>query len=213
MTAPVLSPRQPVDDRPRVLVADDNDDRRQRVVRVLGERYRIEAAADGATALASALAQTPDVILTGVMRSPLGGGELVTALRADPRTSSVPIIILTADAAEDSLVEASVAYSGESALSMLAHAVHDAVLLDIGLPDIDGYEVCRRVRADTSAAQPVMLALTGWGQEKDREEAAAAGFDAHLSKPADPDRLMAVLTARLTLARQGLRPQPATGAG
>lgn len=62
---------QSVDDRPRVLVADDDADLRQYVVRVLGERYRTEAVADGAAALALALAQTPDLILTGLMLPPL----------------------------------------------------------------------------------------------------------------------------------------------
>jgi len=83
-------------------------------------------------------------------------------------------------------LQVSVAYSGEAALASLARTHHDAVLLAIGLPDINGYEVCRRIRAGVAKPQPVVIALTGWGQEKDRDEAAAAGFDAHLAKPADP---------------------------
>jgi CheY-like chemotaxis protein len=152
--------------------------------------------------------------------TPAGIVEAAAPARRDDSATRILVVDDNRDAADTLSIllsmsgfEVSVAYSGESALSMLAHAVHDAVLLDIGLPDIDGYEVCRRVRADTSAAQPVMLALTGWGQEKDREDAAAAGFDAHLSKPADPDRLMAVLTGQLTLARQGIRARPVTDAG
>ena len=96
---------QCADDRPRVLVADADADLRQYVVRVLGERYRIEAVGDGVAALASALAQTPDLILTGVTLPPLDGAGLVTALRADPRTSGVPVILLTADAGDEALVD------------------------------------------------------------------------------------------------------------
>ncbi len=104
MTGPDLSPQQPVDHRPRVLVAHDNADVRQHVARVLGERYCTEAVADGAAALALALTQTPDLILTGLMLPPLDGVELVTALRADPRTSGVPVIMLTAEAAARAVI-------------------------------------------------------------------------------------------------------------
>ena len=96
---------QPDDDRPLVLVADDDADLRQYIVRVLGELYRTEAVGDGATALTAALAQTPDVILTGLMLPPLDGVGLMAALRADPRTSGVPVIMLTADAGEDTTVD------------------------------------------------------------------------------------------------------------
>ena len=100
-----MSDKLPGTERSRVLVANDNADRRQYVVAVLGERYRIEAVADGATALASALAQTPDVILTGVMLPGFDGVRLVTALRADIRTRGVPVIMLTADAGADTSLE------------------------------------------------------------------------------------------------------------
>lgn len=86
-----------------------------------------------------------------------------------------------------------VAYSGQAALLAGEHEVPDAVLLDIGLPDIDGYEVCRRVRRSRITRQPVLIALTGRGQDKDRELATAAGFDAHLTKPADIDQVLAML--------------------
>ena len=88
-----------------MLVANDNADLRQNLVGVLGEHYRIEAVDDGAaalaSALASALAQTSDVILTGVMLPRLDGVRLVAALRADPRTRGVPVIMLKADALAD----------------------------------------------------------------------------------------------------------------
>lgn len=90
-------------------------------------------------------------------------------------------------------VASTVAYSGEAALLAVEHEVPDAVLLDIGLPDIDGYEVCRRVRRSGITRQPVLIALTGWGQDKDRELATTAGFDAHLTKPADIDQVLAML--------------------
>jgi CheY-like chemotaxis protein len=86
-----------------------------------------------------------------------------------------------------------VAYDGEAAVQAVQQEPPDAVLLDIGLPDIDGYEVCHRIRNSPLARQPVMIALTGWGQDRDRERATGAGFDAHLTKPAEPDRIIALL--------------------
>jgi signal transduction histidine kinase/ActR/RegA family two-component response regulator len=88
--------------------------------------------------------------------------------------------------------ESTVAYDGQNALREVHRNAPDAVLLDIGLPDMDGYEVCRRIRQG-AGKQPIVIALTGWGQQTDREQAQAAGFDAHLTKPAEPERLVALL--------------------
>ena len=84
-------------------------------------------------------------------------------------------------------------YSGEAAVLAVKQEALGAVLLDIGLPDIDGYEVCRRIRQATISNPPLVIALTGWGQDKDRDLATAAGFNAHLTKPADPDGIIALL--------------------
>jgi CheY-like chemotaxis protein len=66
----------------------------------------------------------------------------------------------------------------------------DLVLLDMGLPGIDGYEVARRLRAGAKTRHTVLIALTGWGQEKDRQRAMDAGFDAHIVKPVGLELLM-----------------------
>ncbi|WP_310571198.1 ATP-binding protein [Gemmatimonas sp.] len=94
-----------VDDRPLVLVADDNADMRQYVVRILAEQFRVDAAQDGESALAAVKRQPPDLILTDVMMPRLDGFGLLKELRADPRTRGVPIIMLSARAGEDSRVD------------------------------------------------------------------------------------------------------------
>jgi CheY-like chemotaxis protein len=66
-------------------------------------------------------------------------------------------------------------------------------LLDIGLPDIDGVELARRLRARASAQRAVLVAITGYGQEQDRARTAAAGFNHHLVKPVDMQKLYAIL--------------------
>jgi signal transduction histidine kinase len=92
--------------------------------------------------------------------------------------------------------EPRVAYDGEQGIrEVMAHQA-DVVLLDIGMHPLDGYETCRRLRQDVGQ-DLMVVALTGWGQVQDKEKAAAAGFDAHLTKPADPARLRAVLANRL----------------
>ena len=85
--------------------------------------------------------------------------------------------------------EVAVARDGVSAVKQTAEFRPDVVLLDIGLPDINGYEVARRIRKLEGVRQPILIALTGWGQQQDKDAAAAAGFDHHWTKPVDPARL------------------------
>ena len=69
----------------------------------------------------------------------------------------------------------------------------DVVLLDIGLPKLNGYEACRRIRDQANGQSPVIVALTGWGQEEDRQKSRDAGFNGHLVKPVDLAVLMKLL--------------------
>ena len=92
-------------------------------------------------------------------------------------------------------VTVSVAHSGRAALAMLESFGPDAVLLDIGMPEMDGYEVARRIRSTPAHADLLLIALTGWGQEHDQRRSHAAGFNHHVVKPPDLDRLRSLLTA------------------
>jgi len=85
------------------------------------------------------------------------------------------------------------ANDGLAALAAIAGEAPDAVLMDIGLPGIDGYEVARRIRQQPGADRMVLVAMTGYGQERDRQLAREAGFDHHLVKPADLDELLRIL--------------------
>ncbi|PZP94348.1 MAG: hybrid sensor histidine kinase/response regulator [Variovorax paradoxus] len=87
---------------------------------------------------------------------------------------------------------------GPRALETAAQWPPDIVLLDLGLPQMDGYEVAARMRQDLGLAQARIVALTGWGTQRDREKTAAAGFDAHLTKPVAPDDLLELLGRWLT---------------
>ena len=86
------------------------------------------------------------------------------------------------------------AYNGTQALQLGENLLPHVVLLDIGLPDLNGYEVARRIRATPWGAHLPLVAVTGWGKEEDRERAFAAGFDHHLTKPVAPEAVASLVT-------------------
>ena len=100
-----FSTQQTDAERPRVLVADDNVDMRRYIERLLNGQYRVETVADGAAALAAVQQRIPDLILTDVMMPSLDGFGLLRALRCNPRTAGVPVILLSARAGEESRVK------------------------------------------------------------------------------------------------------------
>jgi len=87
------------------------------------------------------------------------------------------------------------AHDGIAALEAAERLRPDAVLLDIGLPRMNGYEVGRRIRQAPWGKQLTLVALTGWGQDEDRERSREAGFDAHMVKPVDFDALLKLLAS------------------
>jgi CheY-like chemotaxis protein len=94
--------------------------------------------------------------------------------------------------------EVRVAYDGEEAVASTAAFRPDVVLLDIGLPKMNGYDACRRIRAQSDGKKLTIIAQTGWGQIEDRQRTRDAGFDHHMVKPLDPEALEKLLA--------GLRP-------
>jgi len=87
------------------------------------------------------------------------------------------------------------AYTGAKALSCVRDFLPDVVLLDIGLPGMDGYEVARLIREEPNGEHVRLIALTGYGQESDKTRARAAGFDEHLVKPVELGNLHRALAA------------------
>jgi CheY-like chemotaxis protein len=92
--------------------------------------------------------------------------------------------------------ETRTAHDGLAAVELAELFEPDVVLLDIGMPKLDGYEAVRRIASRGWASSTLLVALTGWGQEADRERAKAAGFHVHLTKPVEPDVLRDVLARR-----------------
>ena len=87
------------------------------------------------------------------------------------------------------------AHTGPTALAAALDYRPDVMLLDIGLPELDGFEVAKRIRQEPLLHDIVLVAMTGYGQESDRQHSQEAGFDHHLVKPADFEKVRQILAA------------------
>ena len=85
--------------------------------------------------------------------------------------------------------EVHLAHTGAEALATAKRVRPDVGVFDIGMPDLDGYELAERIRREAWGKTIKLIAVTGWGQESDKRRALLAGFDHHLTKPIDPDQL------------------------
>ncbi|MGH8221203.1 MAG: ATP-binding protein [Steroidobacteraceae bacterium] len=88
----------------------------------------------------------------------------------------------------------SVAHRGKDALAIAAREHPEVFILDIGMPEMSGYELAERIRHEDWGKRALLIALTGWGQPADKQRAAAAGFDHHVTKPVDPEELERIIT-------------------
>jgi CheY-like chemotaxis protein len=95
-----------------------------------------------------------------------------------------------------------VSHDGREAIETMTRVQPDAVLLDIGLPGADGFEVARRIRANPDYARTLLVAISGYGQDDHRMLSRAAGFDHHLVKPVEPDAVLHLL-ATVPAGQQG----------
>jgi signal transduction histidine kinase/ActR/RegA family two-component response regulator len=134
------------------------------------------------------------------------GADASRAANVAAPTLSLPRLLIVDDNedAADSIAallrargaETHVVHDGPSALAAMHRVQPQAVLLDIGLPGMSGYDVARQIRSDSAFRDVVLIALTGWGQPQDRMQSEDAGFDEHLVKPVELEVLEATLFAR-----------------
>jgi signal transduction histidine kinase len=128
--------------------------------------------------------------------SSIGAGEAVRVLVVDDNRDAADSLAMLLSL-EGHTVD--VAYDGVTALSEAARFHPDIVLLDIGMPGMDGYQVARELRAGEAARPMRLIAVTGYGQPDDRARARATGFDDHLTKPVDPELLRQVLATKASV--------------
>jgi two-component system CheB/CheR fusion protein len=140
------------------------------------------------------------------VRLPLtaAGDTLAKAADERPRIPAGAKIVIVEDNADSRELlceflsrvgfECHTAENGAEALALMAEVTPDVAILDVGLPEMDGYEVARRLRADPRWQNLFLIALTGYGRSSDRATSQEAGFDEHLVKPVQPDKLLTVLS-------------------
>jgi len=139
--------------------------------------------------------------------------SLPTTHHPSPATRRILVVDDNRDAAESLAMllqfeghEVKVAYDGGEALEIAASGWAQVLLLDIGMPRMNGYQLAERVRSEPWGRDLVLIAATGWGQEEDRRRSLESGFDAHLVKPVDPEGLMQLvsgLASRLAATSNG----------
>jgi len=145
----------------------------------LGSEFRVRLALPNALAPVA-----PEAIAAAARRAPL---RLMVV--DDNRDAADTCVMLLGSLGHD----ARAAYDGTRALALATDFEPDVMLLDITMPDMDGYELARRIRETAWGRRTVLVAVTGWGQDQDRQRAVGAGFDHHLTKPVELAPLEAVL--------------------
>jgi|GEM_PF-905382 len=174
------------------------------LVRRLVEMHggRVEAHSAGSGSGAEFIVHLPRIVATPAQEGSgsAGGGSA-------SKSAGVRVLVVddNVDSAESMALLLSLdghdvrtAFDGPSALAVAAEFQPEAVLLDIGLPGMDGYEVAKQMRGLPGLQKALMIAVTGYGQADDRARSKAAGFDHHLVKPVDPEILSALLAALRT---------------
>jgi len=152
------------------------------------------------------LGKGSDFIVRIPRQSDTGSLHATTTAKAPPRAHKRRVLIAddNRDAADSLSMllqiaghAITVAYDGRQALESIETTRPEVALLDVGMPELDGYEVARRVRLDARIRNTLLIAVTGWGQASDKERALAAGFDLHFTKPVEPTALIDLLGEKL----------------
>jgi signal transduction histidine kinase/ActR/RegA family two-component response regulator len=128
---------------------------------------------------------------------PARQGGLTLLVVDDNVDAAEAMAMMLRDATSDTVL---MAYDGAGALALAREQRPDVFILDIGLPDMSGYELASRLREDPAFRHALLVAVTGYGQGEDKKRAVEAGFDYHFAKPTDPEVILGILSA----ARAGL---------
>ena len=162
---------------------------------------RVEAHSDGPGMGSEFVVRLPTIGGNGATRAIQKGEKSMKRYRMlvvdDNRDSAESLALLLKLTGH----ETRTALDGEAAIKAAAESQPDVVLLDIGMPKLNGYDACKRIRQEPWGRDMILIAQTGWGQDDDRRRTEEAGFDGHVVKPVDPDDLIKMV-ARLSTARR-----------
>ncbi|HEU4653353.1 MAG TPA: ATP-binding protein [Steroidobacteraceae bacterium] len=159
---------------------------------------RVEAQSEGLSRGSTFTISLPSNLLvrhvgTANKKSPTGHSPVFRILAADDNVDASKSLGMFLELSGN---QVTLAHDGLSALRIAEQLRPEVIVLDIGMPGMNGYEVARELRKQPWAKDMFLIALTGWGQESDRAEAIEAGFDIHFTKPVDPSELQAALPRR-----------------
>jgi CheY-like chemotaxis protein len=168
------------------------------IARRLAEMHggSIEARSDGPGAGSEFTVRLPVIMsLVSTLPAETGKGEvfMVTSHRVlivDDHEGSAAMMGIMCRALGN---DVRTAHDGIQAVEVAAEFRPDVIFLDIGMPRLNGYDACRRIREQPWSRDTMIVALTGWGQEEDRRQAEEAGFSRHLVKPVDPNTIRELL--------------------
>jgi CheY-like chemotaxis protein len=171
---------------------------------------RVEASSAGSGLGSEFTIHLPATLIVADPPGAIGDGTPKAAGNQLP----IPCKILVADDNRDaadslSLVlelaghEVYTAHDGQQALAAAREHHPRVAILDIGMPDMSGYDVASAIRREPWGGGAYLLAVTGWGQSEDKERARRAGFNEHLTKPVDPERLEKIITAHFAAESDG----------
>jgi CheY-like chemotaxis protein len=156
----------------------------------LGSTFTVRLPAPTGTA-AAACGAAAALVVAAAPQGPL------RILVADDNVDAADVMCALLDA---SGYDTRIAYDGVEALAIAREFQPQLALLDLGMPRMDGFEAARRMRADPQLARTVLVAVTGWGAESDRDRTREAGFDHHLLKPASMAQVQAIVAEALRMA-------------
>ena len=160
-----------------------------------------------------------------IVRLPVARPGEPTSLRSNasaepvaPRAARILVIDDNRDVGESLVAlleldghDARAAHDGETGLELAGELRPDVILLDIGLPGKDGYQIAREIRSLPWGSSVLLIAATGWGEGKDKARAREAGFDFHLTKPVDLDVLARILKERKAATTDRAAEAPGSG--
>jgi CheY-like chemotaxis protein len=136
------------------------------------------------------LSETPAIAESPDVSGETPGYDQRRVLIVDDNVDAVRVLSLVVKKLGN---EVCVAYDGVEAIAAAEQFLPEVVLLDLGMPRLDGYGAARHIRQQPWGQNMMLIALTGWGQDTDKQRTKAAGFDHHLVKPADPCELRRLL--------------------
>jgi CheY-like chemotaxis protein/anti-sigma regulatory factor (Ser/Thr protein kinase) len=188
------------------------------LVRRLVEAHggRVEARSEGVGMGSEFIVRLPVLTEPAAVPVPQAGNQernVITGLRilvADDNRDSADLFAMFLEMMGN---EVQTAYDGVAAVEKAERFRPHAVLLDIGMPRLNGEDACRRIRATEWGKDAVLIAVTGWDHEENRRRIVDAGFDAHLVKPVDPSAVADLLASRLRAPRRARTAEAPTGPG